>query len=75
MIYGPCGNLNCSSVCIADGICTKSSPKNGINDTITNVDRYPIYRVLVIIIPNHLIVEFIEFNLFRGFIFISKIQN
>lgn len=44
MIHGPCGNLNRSSPCMVDGKCTKSFPKNFTNDTITNVDGYPIYR-------------------------------
>ncbi|XP_055914722.1 uncharacterized protein LOC129947961 [Eupeodes corollae] len=44
MIHGPCGNLNRSSPCMADGKCTKSFPKNFTNDTITNVDGYPTYR-------------------------------
>ncbi|XP_055910503.1 uncharacterized protein LOC129944866 [Eupeodes corollae] len=43
MIHGPCGNLNRSSPCMADGKCTKSFPKNFTNDTITNVDGYPTY--------------------------------
>jgi hypothetical protein len=29
---------------MADGKCTKSFPKNFNNDTVTNVDGYPIYR-------------------------------
>jgi hypothetical protein len=29
---------------MVDGKCTKSFPKNFTNDTITNVDGYPIYR-------------------------------
>ncbi|XP_055903960.1 uncharacterized protein LOC129939820 [Eupeodes corollae] len=44
MIHGPCGNLNRSSPCMADGKCTKSFPKYFTNDTITNVDGYPTYR-------------------------------
>nr|XP_046472567.1 uncharacterized protein LOC124214346 [Neodiprion pinetum] len=44
MIHGPCGNLNRTSPCMVDGKCTKSYPKNFTNDTITNVDGYPIYR-------------------------------
>ena len=44
MIHGPCGNLNQSWPCMANGKCTKNFPKNFTNDTITNVDGYPIYR-------------------------------
>ncbi|GFQ84514.1 ATP-dependent DNA helicase [Trichonephila clavata] len=44
MIHSPCGNVNRLSPCMADGKCTKSFPRNFPNDTITNVDGYPIYR-------------------------------
>ncbi|XP_023159393.1 uncharacterized protein LOC101459168 [Ceratitis capitata] len=44
MIHGPCGALNNSSPCLADGKCTKNVPKDFTNHTVTNVDRYPIYR-------------------------------
>ncbi|GFW91034.1 ATP-dependent DNA helicase [Trichonephila clavipes] len=44
MIHGPCGTLNSSSPCMADGKCTKNFPKDMNNDTVTNVDGYPIYR-------------------------------
>lgn len=44
MIHGPCGDLNRSSPCMADGKCIKSFPKNFNNETITNVDGYPLYR-------------------------------
>ncbi|CAF4851971.1 unnamed protein product [Pieris macdunnoughi] len=44
MIHGPCGTLNRTSPCMADGKCTKNFPKDFTNDTITNVDGYPIYR-------------------------------
>jgi len=30
--------------CIVNGKCTKSFPKECINDTITNIDGYPLYR-------------------------------
>ncbi|XP_054091371.1 uncharacterized protein LOC128922976 [Zeugodacus cucurbitae] len=44
MIHGPCGTLNSSSPYMADGKCTKNFPKDFTNDTVTNVDGYPIYR-------------------------------
>ncbi|XP_044595144.1 uncharacterized protein LOC123272415 [Cotesia glomerata] len=44
MIHGPCGTFNRSSPCMSDGKCTKNFPKDFTNDTITNVDGYPIYR-------------------------------
>ncbi|XP_045541153.1 uncharacterized protein LOC123722712 [Papilio machaon] len=44
MIHGPCGTLNSSSPCMADGKCTKNYPKDFTNDTVTNVDGYSIYR-------------------------------
>lgn len=43
MIHGPYGNLNSSSLYMADGKCTKISPKEFNDDTITNVDGYSIY--------------------------------
>lgn len=44
MIHGPCGALNSLSPCMAEGKCTKRFPKQFTNETITNVDGYPIYR-------------------------------
>ncbi|XP_044575246.1 uncharacterized protein LOC123259048 [Cotesia glomerata] len=44
MIHGPRGTFNRSSPCMSDGKCTKNFPKDFTNDTITNVDGYPIYR-------------------------------
>ncbi|GBM05724.1 hypothetical protein AVEN_190173-1 [Araneus ventricosus] len=44
MIHGPCGILNRSSPCMVDGKCTKRFPKDFINDTVTHIDGYPIYR-------------------------------
>ncbi|GFU43501.1 helitron_like_N domain-containing protein [Trichonephila clavipes] len=45
MIHGPCGTLPIvHRPCMADGKCTKNFPKDMNNDTVTNVDGYPIYR-------------------------------
>ncbi|XP_044583531.1 uncharacterized protein LOC123264352 [Cotesia glomerata] len=44
MIHGPCGTFNRSSPCMSNGKCTENFPKDFTNDTITNVDGYPIYR-------------------------------
>lgn len=44
MIHGPCGNLNMTSPCMENGKCTKRFPKDFLQDTITGVDGYPLYR-------------------------------
>ncbi|XP_073831623.1 uncharacterized protein [Musca autumnalis] len=44
MIHGPCGELNPLSPCMSDGKCTKGFPKKFTNDTVSDVDGYPIYR-------------------------------
>jgi hypothetical protein len=44
MIHGPCGNMNRLSPGMADGKCTKRFTKDFTNNTITNVDGYPIYH-------------------------------
>ena len=41
--HSPCGNLNRLSPCLTDEKCAKPFPKDFTNDTITNVDGYPIY--------------------------------
>ncbi|XP_050066554.1 uncharacterized protein LOC126555710 [Aphis gossypii] len=46
IIHGPCGTLNSSSPCMADGKRTKNFPKVFTNDTVTNVDGYPIEEIL-----------------------------
>ncbi|XP_055924623.1 uncharacterized protein LOC129956714 [Argiope bruennichi] len=44
MIYGPCGALNMTSPCMENGKCKKNFPKPYTNDTITDIDGYPMYR-------------------------------
>lgn len=44
MIHGPCGALNMTSPCMDNAKCTKRFPKQCINDTITDIDGYPLYR-------------------------------
>jgi len=44
MIHGPCGAFNMTSPCMENGMCKKRFPKQCINDTITDIDGYPLYR-------------------------------
>ncbi|XP_049315847.1 uncharacterized protein LOC125779250 [Bactrocera dorsalis] len=44
MIHGPCGDINRNSLCMIDGKCSKSFPKQLIAETITGDDGYPQYR-------------------------------
>ncbi|XP_054710754.1 uncharacterized protein LOC129220340 [Uloborus diversus] len=44
MIHGPCGAFNMTSPCMEDGKCKKRFPKQFTNDTITDIDGYPLYR-------------------------------
>ncbi|XP_074115113.1 uncharacterized protein LOC141537831 [Cotesia typhae] len=44
MIHGPCDAFNMTSSCMENGKCKKNFPKPHTNDTITDIDGYPIYR-------------------------------
>ncbi|GFT36847.1 ATP-dependent DNA helicase [Trichonephila clavipes] len=44
VIHGSCGNLNHLSLCMVNENCTQSFARNFTNDTITNVEEYPIYH-------------------------------
>ncbi|XP_055924693.1 uncharacterized protein LOC129956776 [Argiope bruennichi] len=44
MIHGPCGAFNMTSPCMENGKCKKNFPKPYTNDTITDIDGYPMHR-------------------------------
>jgi hypothetical protein len=44
MIHGPCGNLNRSSPCMKEAICSKDFPKAYQQETICPEEQYVIYR-------------------------------
>ena len=44
MIHGPCGILNPNSTCMVDGKCSKKYPRQLLQDTISGIDGYPLYR-------------------------------
>lgn len=44
MIHGPCGIFNPQSPCMEDGKCTKNYPRQLLQETITGIDGYPLYR-------------------------------
>ena len=44
MLHGPCGTANSKAPCMQDGKCNKRFPKPFSDETIPEVDGYPIYR-------------------------------
>lgn len=44
MIHGPCGIINPRSPCMDEGKCTKKYPRQLLQETITGIDGYPLYR-------------------------------
>ena len=44
MVHGPCGVLNPASVCMREGKCQKSFPKDFRDETAENLNGYPAYR-------------------------------
>uniref|UniRef100_A0A8C5M9U6 ATP-dependent DNA helicase n=1 Tax=Leptobrachium leishanense TaxID=445787 RepID=A0A8C5M9U6_9ANUR len=44
MIHGPCGPQNINSPCMTDGVCSKNYPKTYQEQTLSNMDGYPLYR-------------------------------
>lgn len=44
MLHGPCGVLNPRAPCMVDGACSKGYPKQFRNETVDNIDGYPMYR-------------------------------
>ncbi|XP_058768606.1 uncharacterized protein LOC131642370 [Vicia villosa] len=44
MMHGPCGLARMTSQCMKNGRCSKYYPKKFIEDTIVDVEGYPLYR-------------------------------
>ncbi|XP_063781211.1 uncharacterized protein LOC134929546 [Pseudophryne corroboree] len=44
MMHGPCGANNPHAPCMQDGKCTKQFPKPFNEETILNINAYPVYR-------------------------------
>ena len=44
LVHGPCGHFNPNCVCMENGVCTKSFPKEYRNETVANYNGYPLYR-------------------------------
>lgn len=44
MLHGPCGDLNLKNVCMKNGTCKNSYPKEFCHETTQTNDAYPTYR-------------------------------
>ena len=44
MMHGPCGLQNPKCPCMGNGRCKKHFPKDFSEETMENVDGYPVYR-------------------------------
>ena len=44
MVHGPCGTRNIKAPCMENGKCTKNYPKDFVEATTMDQNRYPIYR-------------------------------
>lgn len=44
MVHGPCGSANPMCPCMRESKCSKHYPKRFQEETVLNVDGYPLYR-------------------------------
>ncbi len=44
MLHGPCGTAKPTASCMQDGKCSKGFPKAFCEETLPEVDGYPVYR-------------------------------